>query len=174
MHYQTAAEIFEELSLLLPGNPFALACLLEVQMEAGDYSKAMTTLDNLKHRLKANNEADATFFEIAGLCYEAELSAVQGDVWLANKLFVNAINMAKIPSFNAWLIQDWSNEIEAMAAGKEGKLWSTKPAEPFNYAAALHCLISYRNFHNNYGRSSFSGQIEQVAEHIMQFVPSSG
>lgn len=174
MRYQPAAEIFEELSLLLPNNPFALACLLEVQMEAGDYLEAKTSLNNLKHRLKANNEADATFFEIAGLCYEAELSAVQGDLRLANKLFVNAINMAKIPSFNAWLVQDWSNEIEAMAAGKEGKLWSTAPPESFNYAAALHCLTSYRNFHNNYGRSSFSGQIEQVAEHIRQFVPTSG
>ncbi|HNG21841.1 MAG TPA: hypothetical protein PLI59_21805, partial [Candidatus Obscuribacter sp.] len=100
-------------------------------------------------------------------------SAVQGDERLANKLFVNAINMAKIPSFNAWLIQDWSNEIEAMAAGKEGKPWSTKAPESFNYAAALHCLISYRNFHNNYGISSYSRQIEQVAEHIKQFIPSS-
>lgn len=172
-HYQTAAEIFEELSLLLPGNPFALACLLEVQMEAGDYLKAMSTLNNLKHRLTANNEADATFFEIVGLCYEAELSAVQGDLRLANKLFVNAINMAKIPSFNAWLVQDWSNEMEALAADKEGKLWSTTPPESFNYAAALHCLISYRNFHSTYGRALYSRQIEQVAEHIKQFIPSS-
>lgn len=173
-HYQTAAEIFEELSLLLPGNPFALACLLEVQMEAGDYLKAMSTLNNLKHRLKANNEADATFFEIVGLCYEAQLSAVQGDERLANKLFVNAINMAKIPSFNAWMVQDWSNEIEALAADKAGKLWSTKPPESFNYAAALHCLHSYKNFHIKYGRALYSGQIEQVAEHIKQFVPRYG
>jgi len=166
--YKAAAEIFKEFALILPSNPFPLACLFEVQVDNGDYLQAENTLLRLKNCLRSTNEREATFFQVAILCYEAEILENRGELALANQGFIKALSAAKVQSFGSTIVQSWSQQVDFNIAAKEGRSLALAVPESLDAAPALLSLSCYRNFQNRCGNTTAAYEIERLEKYIEQ------